>query len=78
MHHQATVEHVATHGEAGAILVFLPGAVEIDRLCASLTASRPLRAAAVAVWAVPLHGSLTAREQQTAFEPPPRGVRKVC
>ena len=26
---------------------------------------------------MPLHGSLTAREQQTAFEPPPRGVRKV-
>ena len=64
---QRLTEHVATHGEPGAILIFLPGAAEIDRCCAGLASSR-----ALSLRVVPLHGSLPAAQQRRAFEVAPQ------
>mmetsp|Transcript_43696 Transcript_43696/g.140994 ORF Transcript_43696/g.140994 Transcript_43696/m.140994 type:complete len:829 (+) Transcript_43696:1-2487(+) len=67
------VEHIATAGEPGAILVFLSGAREIERCCSALRSRPSLRGA----WVRPLHGSLSPAEQRRAFEAPPPPTRKV-
>ncbi|EOD19503.1 hypothetical protein EMIHUDRAFT_102164 [Emiliania huxleyi CCMP1516] len=67
------VEHIATAGEPGAILVFLSGAREIERCCSALRSRPSLRGA----WVRPLHGSLSPAEQRRAFEVPPPPTRKV-
>ena len=64
---QRLAEHVATHGEHGAILIFLPGAAEIDLCCAGLASSR-----ALSLRVVPLHGSLPAAQQRRAFDVAPK------
>ncbi|KAL8960814.1 MAG: hypothetical protein Q9193_002542 [Seirophora villosa] len=56
--------------EAGGILIFLPGVVEITR---TLDAIRKLPN----MHALPLHASLLPSEQRRVFPPPPRGTRKV-
>ncbi|KAI4284465.1 MAG: hypothetical protein L6R35_004909 [Caloplaca aegaea] len=56
--------------EAGGILIFLPGVVEITR---TLDAIRKLSN----MHALPLHASLLPSEQRRVFPPPPRGTRKV-
>lgn len=54
----------------GGILVFLPGAMEINRTLAAIQRVPNLHA-------LPLHASLTAAEQRRVFSPAPRGQRKV-
>ncbi|EKG16512.1 Helicase [Macrophomina phaseolina MS6] len=54
----------------GAILIFLPGTMEIDR---TLQALRPMPN----LHALPLHASLLPAEQRRVFPPPPKGKRKV-
>ncbi|KAJ1444519.1 hypothetical protein M885DRAFT_474356 [Pelagophyceae sp. CCMP2097] len=54
----------------GAVLVFCPGAYEISRICSDLEKHDLLRP-------VPLHGGLSARDQQKAFEKAPQGFVKV-
>ncbi|KAI5296441.1 hypothetical protein KEM52_002554 [Ascosphaera acerosa] len=68
----ATVRHIDTQfeGQPGSILIFLPGTAEIDRC---INALRPLPA----VYALPLHASLTSEEQKRVFLRPPPGQRKV-
>lgn len=56
--------------ESGAILIFLPGTLEIDR-CLRAIQSLPR------ILAFPLHASLTPAEQRKVFPSPPKGVRKV-
>ncbi|XP_021285972.1 DExH-box ATP-dependent RNA helicase DExH7, chloroplastic isoform X1 [Herrania umbratica] len=64
-----------TCGE-GAILVFLPGVVEIhtllDRLAASYQFGGPS-----SDWLLPLHSSIASSEQKKVFLNPPDGIRKV-
>jgi HrpA-like RNA helicase len=59
-----------------ACLVFLPGVVEIGLVTKMLEKSLPQR-----LWqqlhVLPLHGQLTGKEQQLAFDPPPHGKRKI-
>src|SRR5206468_9457356 len=55
------------------ILVFLPGAEEIRRVMRRLEGVAERENLAV----VPLHGSLTADEQDRAIRPDPAGRRKV-
>ena len=74
---QATIEHVAIHGGAGAILVFLSGAREIERCCQAIESSRRLHDAKQQVRVLPLHGSLPPQQQRKAFDRPPDGVRKI-
>ena len=63
----------AARSETGSILAFLPGAPEIRRACALLSAA--LREPE---WIVaPLYGSLSKDEQDRAIAPAPPGRRKV-
>eukprot|EP00899_Mesostigma_viride_P016339 jgi/Mesvir1/24706/Mv21986-RA.1 len=67
-------------GAGGAILVFLPGMAEINKVMAVLQASQRLSAAGGAgggLWVLPLHGSLSSAEQRRVFQKPSRGMRKV-
>ncbi|KAL3690222.1 hypothetical protein R1sor_016531 [Riccia sorocarpa] len=63
-------------GQAGAILVFLPGVSEIRRLQRNLQQSAQV-ASYGNIWTLALHGSLSSDEQRRVFSPPPRGTRKV-
>ena len=67
-----TVVHIDSElAEAdGAILIFLPGTVEIDRTLQALRAIPNL-------YPLPLHASLQPSEQRQVFPPSPRGKRKV-
>ena len=56
---------------SNAILCFVPGAAEVDKLCRAV--KRDVKGATV----VPLHGSLPPRDQRRAFQRPPQGSRKV-
>ncbi|KAK2759137.1 hypothetical protein FQN54_003236 [Arachnomyces sp. PD_36] len=68
----ATVRYIDAQlgNQMGAILIFLPGTLEIDKCLAAVSKlpnSHPL----------PLHGSLLPAEQRRVFPPPPPGKRKV-
>jgi ATP-dependent RNA helicase DHX57 len=54
----------------GGILIFLPGAMEIDRTIQAIRRNSKF-------YALPLHASLPPAEQKRVFPPPPRGFRKV-
>ena len=56
--------------KSGAILIFLPGTMEIDR-CITMLARLDN------IHALPLHASLTPQEQRRVFPPPPYSKRKV-
>ena len=58
---------------AGAVLVFLPGAREIEAVREELEGSK----GAAGLHVLPLHAQLSAAEQRRAFEPPPSGKTKV-
>ncbi|KAK9846310.1 hypothetical protein WJX81_001334 [Elliptochloris bilobata] len=66
-------------GDAGAILVFLPGAPEIGRAVRALSSSAALRRAAGAqrLLVLPLHGALPPAQQARVFERVDRGMRKI-
>ncbi|KAK5841973.1 DExH-box ATP-dependent RNA helicase DExH7, chloroplastic [Gossypium arboreum] len=68
--------HVDETCDKGAILIFLPGVVEIhtllDRLAASYRFAGPS-----SDWLLPLHSSIAADEQKKVFLNPPDGIRKV-
>ncbi|CAI7885728.1 unnamed protein product [Closterium sp. NIES-54] len=71
------VAHIDSTCGPGAILVFLPGMGEIQYLWDRLAASRQFGAPGKVEWLLPLHSSVSAAEQRTAFNSPPSGVRKV-
>ncbi|EXJ94253.1 hypothetical protein A1O1_02646 [Capronia coronata CBS 617.96] len=54
----------------GAILIFMPGTMEIDRCLRTLRDSPK-------ILGLPLHASLTPSDQRLVFRPAPRGKRKV-
>lgn len=59
----------------GSVLVFMPGTMEIDRLCREL--EHGTEEGAQHLWVLPLHGSLPPQKQRAVFDPSPRGLRKV-
>lgn len=73
------IAHVVSHidaeltekGEQGSILIFLPGAMEIERTCDAV-ASLSSR-----YWTIPLHAGLEPAQQKEAFKTAPTGRRKV-
>ncbi|KAK9848234.1 hypothetical protein WJX84_008694, partial [Apatococcus fuscideae] len=62
-----------------AVLVFLPGAGEIDRLVRQLRNSPQLKRAAEGMGFLvsPLHGSLPPDQQARVFAPAPKGMKKI-
>ena len=71
------VEHVVLHihntQDPGAILVFVPGMAEIDNLTRRLVSQRCLKGHVV----VPLHSSISPKDQKSAFKLHGDGVRKI-
>lgn len=61
-------------GLGGSVLVFMPGTMEIDRLCRELEHATE---GSQHLWVLPLHGSLPPQKQRAVFDPPPRGCRKI-
>lgn len=65
-------------GPQDAILVFLSGAQEIERMRAALLEACPeLKKDPANSWILNLHSSLQHEDQQLVFERPPAGVRKI-
>ncbi|GMI87912.1 hypothetical protein like AT1G58060 [Hibiscus trionum] len=68
--------HVDETCDKGAILIFLPGVVEIhtllDRLAATYRFAGPS-----SDWLLPLHSSIASDEQKKVFLNPPDGIRKI-
>ena len=69
----SAVRRLAQEKLDGDVLVFLPGAGEIRRVAEDLAEAAQVHDLAV----LPLHGDLTADEQDAAVRPEPRGRRKV-
>ena len=71
------VEHVVLHihntQDPGAILIFVPGMAEIDNLTRRLVSQRCLKGHVV----VPLHSSISPKDQKSAFKLHGEGVRKI-
>ncbi|KAK7530925.1 DEAD/DEAH box helicase-like protein [Phyllosticta citribraziliensis] len=67
-----TVQHIDAElgSQDGAILIFLPGTMEIDRTIQALRSMPNIHA-------LPLHASLLPVEQRRVFPPAPKGKRKV-
>lgn len=65
-------------GSMGAVLIFMPGAPEIDRLVRQLqTSTKVLAVAGNCLRVLPLHGGLPPSVQSRVFERPPKDVLKV-
>jgi ATP-dependent RNA helicase DHX57 len=58
----------------GSILVFLPGTAEIKRLIEAFSQSKEISSK---IWALPLHGSLSASDQSVVFRNAPKGKYKI-
>eukprot|EP00775_Hariotina_reticulata_P004412 gene4412-4665_t len=77
---EAAAASAGGRGMMGAVLIFMPGAPEIDRLVRQLQGSSRLTAAAggaKGLRVLPLHGGLPAGTQARVFERPRPGVLKV-
>eukprot|EP00040_Diaphanoeca_grandis_P018572 m.97718 g.97718 ORF g.97718 m.97718 type:complete len:1204 (+) comp27004_c0_seq2:178-3789(+) len=62
-----------TKDDKGAVLIFLPGIMEITKTQDRIKANSSLRSAHI----VCLHSSLPSASQRLVFNPPPKGMRKV-
>lgn len=58
---------------SSAVLIFLPGIGEIRALTDMISASHLARDFTI----YPLHSAIPSEDQQRAFDPPPRGMRKI-
>ena len=72
-----TVTTIDRQERSGAILVFMPGAEEVESVTRALRERRP-PPSAKRTWIVcPLHASMTFRQQMAVFQSCPRNVRKI-
>jgi ATP-dependent RNA helicase DHX36 len=69
------LEHIALSSDEGAILVFLPGFMEITKAIEEMNRKEFFQSPQVVIH--PLHSSLSTAEQTAVFVVPPAGVRKV-
>jgi HrpA-like RNA helicase len=69
------LEHIALESDEGAILVFLPGFMEITKAIDEMHRKPFFQSPQVIIH--PLHSSLSTSEQTAVFVVPPSGVRKV-
>jgi len=70
------LEHIARNEEEGAILVFMPGLMEITKAIEELRKKELFQDPSKAV-IYPLHSSLSTEEQKAVFQVPSKGIRKV-
>ena len=73
---EGVVEYICRYEEEGAILVFLTGWDDIQKLNDAFSAN-PLLRDKSQYRILPLHGSMATTNQQQIFERPPKGVRKI-
>lgn len=71
----ALLEYITLHQEEGAILVFMPGMMEITKTIEEMYKKELFQSDKVRIY--PLHSSLSTAEQIAIFEVPPQGVRKI-
>lgn len=69
------IKHIHDTHEEGAILVFLPGIMEISKLYDRLRSKREFSGQKFAIF--PLHSTLSSLQQRSVFDALPRGTRKV-
>lgn len=69
------LEHITLNQEDGAILVFMPGMMEITKTIEEMYKKELFQTDKVRIY--PLHSSLSTEEQKAIFEVPPSGVRKI-
>lgn len=69
------VENIAVSNAEGAILVFLPGMMEITKAIEEIYKREFFQSSKAKVY--PLHSSLSTKEQTSVFEVPPAGIRKI-
>lgn len=69
------LEHITLTQDEGAILVFMPGMMEIQKAIDEMYKKEFFQSSKVVIY--PLHSSLSTAEQKAIFEVPPEGVRKV-
>lgn len=70
------LEHITLNHEDGAILVFLPGMMEITKCIDELYKMSFFQDPSKTI-IYPLHSSLSTAEQTAVFNVPPKGVRKI-
>ncbi len=71
----ALLENIALNEGEGAILVFMPGMMEITKTVEEMYKKELFQSDKVRIY--PLHSSLSTAEQTAIFEVPPKGVRKI-
>eukprot|EP00980_Cylindrotheca_fusiformis_P031466 scaffold26431_cov122-Cylindrotheca_fusiformis.AAC.1 len=69
------LQHIATTQDEGAILVFMPGMMEIQKAIDEMYKKEFFQSSKAMIY--PLHSSLSTAEQKAMFEVPPEGVRKI-
>jgi len=69
------LDHIVSNSKDGAILVFMPGMMEITNTIDELRKKEVFQGDKV--WIFPLHSMLSSAEQSKVFEVPPEGVRKI-
>jgi ATP-dependent RNA helicase DHX36 len=69
------LEHICLNKDEGAILVFLPGMMEIQNAMDNMRRKDFFQSSAVIIY--PLHSALSTAEQTAVFDVPPSGVRKI-
>jgi ATP-dependent RNA helicase DHX36 len=67
--------YIVDNEENGAVLVFLPGIMEISKAMDEIRRIEKFQTPAFRIF--PLHSSLSTAEQVAVFEVPPEGVRKI-
>lgn len=69
------LEHVVLNQDEGAVLVFMPGMMEITKTIEEMHKKEIFQSDKIRIY--PLHSSLSTAEQTAIFEIPPKGVRKI-
>ena len=71
----ALLQHISENQPEGAILVFLPGIMEISKAMDEIRRIELFQSDKF--WILPLHSSLSTTDQTSIFKRPPDGVRKI-
>ncbi|XP_034146232.1 ATP-dependent RNA helicase DHX30 [Esox lucius] len=69
------IEHIHRHGDPGAVLCFLPGWQDIKAVQQRLEQKPSFLSGSPMI--LPLHSSMSVSDQQTVFQRPPVGRRKI-
>ncbi|XP_073704192.1 ATP-dependent RNA helicase DHX30 [Garra rufa] len=69
------IDHIHSNGEPGAVLCFLPGWQDIKAVQQKLEEKAAFRSGSQLI--LPLHSSMAVSDQQTVFQHPPDGKRKI-